>query len=97
MTEEAKQTALLIFQQLLRHGEPAQEVQQFQLIHDRLLADLQQEPASDLKTRLLAIPTQLAALIAETRAKYERVQHIIAYIEATNAADLTQENILHVR
>lgn len=96
MTEEAKQTVLLLFRDILRHGEPEMEMQRFETIHDTLLRDLSQELASDLRTRLLLIPAQLRAIIEETRTKLARTARIIAYIEQTPAAALTRESILQV-
>jgi hypothetical protein len=96
MTEEAKQTVLLLFQDVQRNGDLERELNHFQFIHDKLLRDLSEEAPSDLKTRLLAIPSQVGALLNETRAKLARTSRIIAYIEQTPAADLTRHAILHV-
>ena len=97
MTEEAKQTALLLFQEVLRRGEPEAELQRFQDIHDKLLHDLSEETASALKTRLLTIPELLQNIMEVTRAKLARTARIITYIEQTPAAALTREAILAVR
>ena len=40
MTEEAKQTVLLLFQDVQRNGDPERELHYFQLIHDKMLHDL---------------------------------------------------------
>jgi hypothetical protein len=96
MTEEAKQTVLLLFQDVQRNGNPERELHHFQLIHDKLLHDLSEEVPSDLKSRLLTIPSQLCVLIDEARAKLARTSRIIAYIEQTPAAVLTRLAILHV-
>lgn len=96
MTEEAKQTVLLLFQQVLRHGDPEAELQRFQFIHDQLLSSLAREAPSELKNRLLALPGQLQAMMNETRAKLAHTARIITYIEQTPAPALTREAILAV-
>lgn len=96
MTEEAKQTVLLLFQDVQRNGDPERDLNHFQLIHDKLLHDLSEEAPSDLKTRLLVIRSQVGVLLDEARAKLARTSRIIAYIEQTPAADLTRQAILRV-
>jgi hypothetical protein len=97
MTEEAKQTVLLLFREVLRHGESEAELQRFQDMHDKLLHDLSQEAASGLKTRLLAIPELLQGIMNVTRVKLAHTARIITFIEQTHAADLTKEAILAIR
>lgn len=96
MTEDAKQTMLLVFQDMLRQGAPESEIQSFQRIHDQLLHDLTEQVPSELRTRLLTLPMQLQAMMEVTRAKLARTARIIAYIEQTPAAALTREAILQV-
>jgi len=97
MTEEAKQTVLLLFQEVLRRGESEAELQRFQDIHDKLLHDLSHEATSGLKTRLLAIPELLQSMMNVTRAKLAHTARIIIFIEQTQAVDLTKEGILAIR
>lgn len=96
MTEEAKQTVLLLFRDILRHGEPEAEMRHFETIYATLLHSLSHQIASDLRTHLLLIATQIKAAIQETRAKYQRTQRIIAHIEQTPAAELSHESILAI-
>ncbi|MBJ6145563.1 hypothetical protein [Hymenobacter sp. BT559] len=62
----------------------------------KLLHDLSQEPASGLKTRLLAIPELLQGIMNVTRTKLAHTARIITFIEQTPARILTKEAILAI-
>lgn len=96
MTEEAKQTMLRLFQELLRQGQPELELLRLQGICDQLLHDLSQEVDSDLKNHLLTSSEQLLRLLKETRLKLAHTARIITYIEQTPAAALTRDAVLQI-
>ena len=95
MTEEQKQAVLHNFKGALDYLRPImeKEILEWQGVYDTMTRDIDRETYAPLRAQFMIPAMQVMDIIEDRRGRLTPLIKMIAYLEGTDAADMTPESI----
>jgi hypothetical protein len=88
MTEEDKQTCIKLVKEMQRQAEPQLDTTGWQEVYDKMMSDLDKEPAGPLKAQLMQMPIKILDIISDYSDRKLGFREVVDYVEKTDAAQL---------